>query len=188
MLDLLLKASEKLVELLKYRQERGLRHFQAFVEPVYESLLAVHADYLSMFRHLEARRPISTMQDLRDAIADLRQRRVSHEAERRALADQSRTLAAVADLAHLRPFFNAVERYFDPLQVEPWNTPSMKLIQALEELAPPLVLLHERDFTYTDGSRRYGFDTLVEKHIKELQNRWTEISQQYARAKVAAAT
>jgi len=181
MIDLLLEAFEKLVDLVKYRQARDEKQFVVFVEQAFQSLNAVHKDYLVMFSQLQMQ--IHSSHELKDAINQLRSARVVYEAERRGILAQCQVLLGESGLRKFHPFFAAVIAYLQPVDIEPWNTPSMKLLEMLRAGSSGVVIVNDRDFTYTDGTRRYHFDELVEKHTSQLRERWARVCESYAKVK-----
>ena len=90
MLDSVVRLTEKITELLKYRSERRARKFQYLIEPMHLALKKVHQDYLSVFE--TALNELSSDRSL-SAIADsLEIRRRAEEAERRAILKQAEIL------------------------------------------------------------------------------------------------
>jgi hypothetical protein len=133
MLDSVIKLTEKATELLKYRSERRAKRFEKLVEPMFQSLKAVHKDYALIFE--DARCDLEAGRPLAEVAATLRKRRLEEEAERRAALAQARQFAEEPSLADLEPFFSAVVRYFGVTPFSRNNTPSSVLLGALEDAA-----------------------------------------------------
>ena len=49
MIDGLVKIVDRLIELVKYREEKSRRIFEKLIEPVFNDLVVIHKDYLAMF-------------------------------------------------------------------------------------------------------------------------------------------
>ncbi len=84
MLDSLVKAAEKIAQLLEYRERRKQIGFKTFVDPMYTSLRLVHVDYVAMLnRCLGA---LESKDDYQQVLKAFTQDRVANEPLRRELA------------------------------------------------------------------------------------------------------
>src|SRR5207247_9712245 len=104
-LDSVVKLTEKITELLKYRAERRKLRFEHLIAPMYLALKKVHQDYLSVFEtakfELASDRSLSTIAD------SLEVRRRAEEAERRAVLQQAETFRTNASLVDCLSFLDA---------------------------------------------------------------------------------
>jgi hypothetical protein len=46
------KITDRLIELVKYREEKSRRIFDKLIEPIFNDLLLIHKDYLEMFERV----------------------------------------------------------------------------------------------------------------------------------------
>lgn len=108
MIDSIVKATEKVVELLEYRQRRAKARYENFVLPVHESMLKVHEDYLVLFQ--EAIQRIEEGQSLKEVHAWFTRRRLEFEAQRRDLAAKIKVFKDIEDDS-LATYFHCVCGY-----------------------------------------------------------------------------
>lgn len=85
MVEGLSKITEKLLVLVKYREEKSRRIFDKFIEPIFTDLLVIHKDYLEMFEGVQAMLPNENdsrkeiHKKLDEAVVYLQQKRTAFE-------------------------------------------------------------------------------------------------------------
>ena len=180
MIDTLVKVTEKLAELLKYRSERHRRSFAELVEPIYAEMVRVHQDYLNLLGStlsaLEERR------DLRQVAAELTEARRKQEATRRAASDMANELATMEVLKEYQVFFLAVGDYFLQAPLVGSTTPSTWLLFMLRQLAGRKV----ETLVEVDMPTEEDFVRAVESLRECLQECWSSIVKTYTTLKAAS--
>ena len=182
MLDSVIKLTEKVTELLKYRSERRARRFANIIQPMYEDLKAIHQDYLRIFEgasiDLQSDRPFAEIATF------FKTRRIEEEAERRAILEHARTFAEDARLADFRLFFRSVIEYFTDTPFSGDNTPSNRLALALGSAA-----VEERfaESLHSLGDDRRGeLASAIELSVRMLRRNWEQVSTAYATLRSAS--
>jgi len=183
MIDSVVKLTEKVSELLKYRAERRTRKFKYLIEPTYVALKRVHQDYVSVFE--SAKNELASDRTLR-AIADsLEIRRRAEEAERRAILQQAETMVSNMSLVECHSFFSAIVDYFHQTPFSGGSTPSHMLLHALRAAVndEPVVLT-----TKPSGGRdpRDRLAEAIEDALSILRQNWEMVSIEYAKALAAS--
>jgi hypothetical protein len=181
-LDSVVKLSEKLVELLKYRSERKGRQFSLLIQPLFESLKVVHQDYLRVFENsrteLESGVPLATV------ATNVQTRRVEEEAERSAIREQAHTLTQDEALADFRPFFEAVVNYFQPGRFLRRSSRSVHWFMQLKAAAKAegKIQLLRGD----EPDQRLKLLLANEVQLRLLRKDWDDVCMQYAKAQASA--
>jgi len=181
LLDSVVKLTEKISELLRYRAERRGRRFKYLIEPMYMALKNVHQDYLSIFEN--SKRDLSS--DLAFiAIADsLGARRLPEEAERRAILQQAEAMGHNESLADCRSFFKAVVDYFQETPFSGGNTPSSMLLQTLNDAANEHRIVQPLE--PSGHSPRETLSKAIDLALEMLRRNWERVSSEYAKALAA---
>lgn len=181
MLDSVVKLSEKVVELLKYRAERRARKFAHIVQPMFEALKAVHKDYLGIFESADA--AIQSSKSLTEIARELNERRIQEEAERRAILASASTFIRDSEFLDLRPFFESVQKYFLSTPLSGGLTPTSLLLQAITRLARfDKVLPAERQY---DDRDRESLEQAVQVGLRTLRQNWERVTSEYAATQAA---
>ncbi|OIQ98300.1 hypothetical protein GALL_197290 [mine drainage metagenome] len=182
MLDSVIKLTEKITELLQYRNERRARQFKILIEPTYLALKVVHQDYLSIFetarKELASGSPLSTVADL------LESRRLEEEAERRAIIEHAKTMRLDKSLADYHSFFDAIIQYFRKTPFSGGSTPSNSFLHSLRDAANSQPLIQTNA-----PSGRNPRDSLVnatEHSLQMLRKNWEIVSTEYAKVLAAS--
>jgi len=182
MLDSVVKLTEKVTELLKYRSERRARRFVNIVEPMYANLKVIHQDYLRIFEG--ASTDLQSDRQLAEVAAVFKTRRIEEEAERRAILEHARTFAEDARLADFRLFFSSVIDYFTDTPFSGGNTPSNRLALAVAAAAG------EERFAESARSlgdeRRRKLEDAIELSLRMLRRNWEQVSTAYAALRSAS--
>ena len=108
-LESLVKAAEKVAQLLEYREKRRKARYDMFIAPLYQALQVVHADYLRMFETCLA--GLSSDQELQVLASDAASERLANEPLRRDLAAKIRVFRQSMEEEPFVNFFQAAEVY-----------------------------------------------------------------------------
>lgn len=175
MLDSIVKLTEKITELVQYRSEKRARAFDKLVEPMYESLKLVHKDYLSIFE--TTKKELASGVRLTDVADSLSSRRLTEEAERRAILQHAETLTDDKALSAWQTFFTEVMRYFYRTPFSKGSTPSNMLLHRLQDAQETLL----RPSRHTSDAR----DNLlwaIDMTIEQLRENWERVSCEHAKS------
>jgi hypothetical protein len=180
MLDALIKLTEKFTELSKYRAERRERHFEKLVVPIYDGMIKVHQDYLSMFD--DALRSLSAGTPFKDVAISLSRARLDDEAQRHAILNQANGLLDLDGLETAKPFLRAVVNYFRDSPFSGGNTPSNMLLQTLHALEGEVVV---PDLLFRSDPRE-SIERTIEMTLDLLRENWTTLSSEFVKQKAQA--
>lgn len=183
MIDSVVKLTEKLSELLKYREEQRERRFSVLAQPVFGSLKVVHKDYLDIFA--ESHSAIEGGQSLQ-AIADsVEARRLEEEAERSALSAKARVFASDPNLSDLQPFFGSALHYLRPERHFVRNSRTMLWLQQIRASVRAQSALY---VPAADGiEERMRLRIQSELHLHQLRSDWDAVCAQYAMVEARSA-
>lgn len=213
MLDTLVKAAEKVGQLLDVREKRRKEQYEVFIEPVYTTLLAVHTDYVRMFEicheRLDANEPFPSL------IYSFSQDQRALEPVRRDLAAKIRVFGGSAAGQPYADFFHTAEKYLvtPELQYMPnvlgrdtWDDllgmsrsrmfkhmliATWKRIDRdrLTALGTPVEESNEERI-FLDGAReeqaRATLQYALSRLVSDLQDRWNFLARAHAEAQVYA--
>jgi len=176
-LDALVSVADRLIELLKYREERRAKLFDDLVEPVMNQLTEIHADYLRILETLRQKLAGVTEETsaatVRDATEYLLEARIDKEPLRRKLIALVQQLAIARREEPLIAFARACVQYLESGQGVPGTLGTM--------------LLHE--FTAGDPvttAQRIQTDILPSVTDNSRQ-KWEDVTQAFAAARLDAA-
>lgn len=177
MLDALVKLTEKFTELSKYRAERRERHFEKLVAPIYDGMIRVHQDYLSMFDG--ALRSLGAGTPFKDVAISLSRARLDDEAQRHAILNQANGLLDLEGLEAAKPFLHAVVNYFHDSPFSGGNTPSNMLLRTLRaldgEVVVPILLF--------SSDPRESIERTIEMTLDQMRKNWATLSSEFAKQK-----
>ena len=183
MIDSIVKLTEKVSELLKYRAERKTRKFKALIAPTYIALKQVHKDYLLIFE--ESIRDIASEKTLFAIAESLQKRRRAEETERRAILQQAETILANQSLADCHSFFDAITAYFRATPLSGGSTPSNMLLHTVRAAAQ-----NESTIITTKphirSEERLKLTVAIEFTLSSLRHNWQTVSAEYAKALAAS--
>jgi len=118
MFDGLLKITDRLIELVKYREEKSRRIFDKLIEPIFNDLLLIHKDYLEMFEEVRRMLPgekdgrKKTQKKLTRTCEYLQQKRLAFEPVRQKLQATFKQLPPEAEKDNKKEaFIRAVANY-----------------------------------------------------------------------------
>lgn len=175
MLDALVKLTEKIAELTKYRAERREQRFEKVIVPIYDGMVEVHQAYLSMFT--ECLRSVNSGVSLQEVAVALSRARVEDEAKRHALLNQVQGLSDVDALTDAGPFLQAIKRYFGDSPFARGNTPSYMLLETLTALEGQVVVAGPR----TRGAPRESLERTIDMTLEHLRLSWANLSNSFAK-------
>ena len=184
MIDSLVKLTEKIVELLKYRQTRKKLLFDEFAKPLYDQIAIVHQDYLSMLGKVKT--ALETGESLASICTTFSPDRSEKEAQRRAVRPLTNALLLDNKFAEFQPFLEAVDHYFSG----PGPTSSsysiiveteLRAAQRREEVVNATFVgrLFNRRSDYVEAPLRN-----VTNNIESLRRYWGRIVEEYAKLKI----
>jgi hypothetical protein len=111
MIDGLVKITDRLIELVKYREEKCRRVFEKLIEPIFTDLLLIHKNYLEMFETVRSLLPHKKdskqkrNKKLRRAFDFLSQKRVEFEPTRDKIRAIIRALPGVGQKQNKKEVF-----------------------------------------------------------------------------------
>ena len=175
MLDAIVKLTEKIVELSKYRNERKQRRFEDLVDPIYAEMIKVHQAYLSMFT--TALEQLEAGLSIEDIIAPLSRARLADEAKRHALIAQVEVFHGRSDMAYANAFLTHVREYFGESPFSHNNSPSNMLVVTLMSLESKV--LHP-ELLLVRGNPRESVARTVSMTIDQLRSNWNTLARGYA--------
>lgn len=183
MIDSIVKLTEKISELLKYRAERKARKFKTFVEPTYLALKQVHKDYLLIFE--ESINDLASEKTLLAIAESLQKRRRVEEAERQAIIQQAETILANQAFADCHSFFNTITAYFRAAPLSGGSTPSNMLLHAVRAAAQnePTVITTK---PHIGSEKRLELTAAIKFTLSSLRHNWQTVSAEYARTLAAS--
>lgn len=131
------KITDRLIELVKYREEKSRRIFEKLIEPIFNDLLLVHKDYLEMFEAIRVILPDcqdshkKTHKKLRAAYHQLEKQRRAFEPVREKIRATVRALPHEPEKDNKKEaFIRSVADYLS------WTGRSPSLGSASNVLAP----------------------------------------------------
>lgn len=176
MIDSLLKVAEKIAEWARYRNERNQVRFKRLVEPTFEAMKVVHADYIGFLE--ECLRDLKAGKSVGSVSETLERRRLDQESERRAIESQAATIREDEDFAEFHSFFFDVEHYF---HLSPFanGTASSMLRNVLRR-----AIATESSVVHPSSSRndRNDGDAVIsqfESALGHLRYRWNDVARAY---------
>jgi len=198
MIDLLLKAIDRVIDLLQVDEKRMKARYEEIYKPSFEELQSVHIDYLGMFTDLESKlRKIdrtlpgnnpSGTEAPTEALEFLRARRVM-------LSPVREKLMAIEDLLdrNTKRIFPQVEErflqslvdyfYVGGLSTSRWSTQSTTLLEHLEKIIAKQVAATE---SIAAGENLESNDPSISdvreecsRAMKELRGAWLEVVERF---------
>lgn len=178
MLDSVVKLTEKLTELFKYRAERRAQIFEDIIKPMYLAHKNVHWDYLSIFEAAKAE--LASDRALSEIAESLALRRIAEEAERHAILQHAKTLSVDKSLEECHPFFAATVDYFETTPFTQGGTHSSSLRMAVDNAA------REQSVIQTNSSSKIdpwgNLTEAIERALIMLRKNWQCVSDEYAKS------
>ncbi len=187
MIDLLLKAIDRIVDLLRMREKRFLKRFEQLWKPTYNDLQSVHADYWSMFQKVHSLLSQGIKEEQEGQPSDCWQRAIEFVKQQRvALAPVRQKLTALGQLAtdealldelkeEERKYFSEVTAYIGVRSLpDVVGTRSADLQAELERMA-------RMDRTVAE---RIVFEEL-DRRIEQLGEDWIDVSKAFNALQVA---
>lgn len=177
MIDSVVKLAEKIAEWAKYRNERSHVRFKRLIEPTFEAMKAVHADYLSFLEEcLQALRAGDSISSVADT---LERRRLEQESERRAIEHQAEIIREDKDFSEFHDFFYDVEHY---LHLSPFaNGTASSILRHVLHAA----INAESSVAHSSAQRanKAGRDAVIkqfESALTHLRHHWADVARAYA--------
>lgn len=170
MLDTLVKLTETLTHLLKYRAERTARTFDELVKPFFDDLKKIHQDYLGMLE--KARSELKSDMPVGRIAMNLRERRLAEEPLRRSIAEQISVLVDSPSLKSYRQYFQAIMRYFDQSPFGGFSSPTTIVLRLIDAAAMAKV--------DDDSENRRRLLSVIEDILDEMRQHWILVSKEYA--------
>ena len=180
MLDALVRVTEKLIELLKYRSEVREKRFRNQIEPLFESLREVHQDYLDLFT--ACRKELEGEAKLGSIVEHILKRRLEHEPLRRSVIQMAYVFAKKDVPTALMQLFQEVEVYFFRSMPKAPSTPGSDLVTSMYSLA---VEERRSEFMLRDFDRWGARETLiamVDRTLNDIRESWDRLALLYAEA------
>lgn len=179
------KVVDRLTDLLKYRQGRRKELFTNVIEPLFNDLMVMHADYMKMFDDCW-HQLLDNKVPLRQIAETLRQRRQVYEG----LRIKSRSITdglADADLEpEIKSFLKAAAYHIPDGELGPvMSTPSGMVLSRLYGASDSLIDTPHSANDSPNGDRKAVLD-LVIATANHIRQRWGWICEEYVRVKVWA--
>lgn len=184
-LESVIKVVDRLTDLLKYRHGRRKELFTAIIEPLFNDLLTMHADYMKMFddcsqqlSHNEV--PIQQIAEL------LRQRRQVYEGLRIKSRAIINSLATADFEPEAKSFLEAAAYHIPDGRLGPiMSTPSGMLLSRLYK-SSGILIDTPPSAVNSRNSDRAALRDLVVTTTNETRSRWGSICEEYIRVKMWA--
>ena len=183
MIESVIKVVDRFSDLLKYRQERRRDLFQNLVEPLFNDLMVMHADYIKMFDDCWSQL-LDNKVALQDIAASLRQRRLVYEG----LRIKSRSIIGALqeyDLDdEIKKFLEAAAYHIPDGKLGPVeSTPASMVLSKIYTATESLVDVPHREGNSPVGDRRRVLD-LVISTCNHIRTHWAYICEEYVRVKM----
>lgn len=190
MIDLLFKAADKVIELLKYRDERNRRTYSQIAEPIYVALSAVHSGYIGMLE--EALQDLRKNLPLEDIAENMARASRVNEAVRRGIYAALKDGAAHDDKILTFEFYQVCCDYFnvDLAQSRVPSTPGTtvigwlrKAIRVEDQQERRKILLSAGNIMGIDDVQevREILDIQITNTLAKMRAQWETISIVHAR-------
>ncbi len=181
MIDTLLQLLDRVIQLSKYRKSKVRTVFHELVQPLFEELLIVHANYIEMFEEatacLEDYLGPNSEQTVREVIDRLKQRRIEYEPVRTKLDAMAGAFFSAS--SELEQFGTALFYYF-PKGYLSYNvrhhSTTFRVIEQLE-----LLISKQKE-----EPLRLCMEALeiVDVALMAKREQWARVCEQYAKLKI----
>jgi hypothetical protein len=181
MITAIVQVSAKIVELLKYREQREEKQFKATVEPTFVALQRIHKDYLLMFHQVEA--DLEAQTGLHEVWDQLEENRLQEETARRTIE----LLAVQLQRSYVEgsgyQFFGAVCAYFGAVSTyigesQPENS-HLSESNTLSRSLRDAIRWEFREGPGEPMAREFARNAVKAGAI-ELRRKWNDVAKAYA--------
>jgi hypothetical protein len=202
MLDLLLKALDRLNDLAKIRSKRKRARFDEIYRPSFDELQAVHKDYLDIFTTLLSKLPTNmensahSQDSVRDARDYLVRRRTELEPARRKIRALWDVMSDETIPPSERDFLQSISHYLFSGGLTPSNPGKSCTLAVLDFLESALTLPTSTSgpdvpqLVDTSIPIDMGLEAakLCENALNELRTAWAECARAYARLQIQSSS
>jgi hypothetical protein len=180
-----IRVVDRLIDLLKYRQAKRRELFSAVIEPLFDDLLVMHADYMKMFDDCW-QQLLDNQVPLRQIAEALRQRRQVYEGLRIKSNSIIDGLEASELAPEVRRFVQSAAYHIPDGELGPvLSTPSSLVLDRLYNSSSQLIDVKHRSGDSPEGDRRAVLDLVISTaNASRKQLAW--ICEEYIRLRLWA--
>ncbi len=180
MIDLIIRLIEKLLELLKHRNQFRNKQFAESIDCVFQDLKVIHQDYLQMFTTCLGQ--LRVEKELSEVTNSLLLNRLEHEAMRRSVSSLADSLAQNKKLEEFEHFFIEVRNYFSSNGSFPTDTRSSILLGEIERCVREQQFGEFVSSEFSEEEIRQFLSQLVQSMLSDIRSSWLKLSNLYAKA------